>query len=159
MKGIRTRSAKRFRLIISRLTLTRPPFSLLRVSSSSMSGWRFTVCQLKKSSRVIKRAMRRSSGAWSHSVSAINSKRQQAENPALGIGTSPSAGSPADLPPPVMAMRPLDPKTQRYPMVVGRSDFCATGRSTKNDRAARRSHASPAGPERGRWRAVQDAAQ
>ena len=37
------------------------------------------------------------------------------ENPALGIGTSSSAGSPADLPPPVMAMRPLDPKTSGIP--------------------------------------------
>ena len=38
-------------------------------------------------------------------------QRATAEDPALGIGTSPSAASPADLPPPVMAMRQLDPKT------------------------------------------------
>ena len=85
-------------------------------------------------------------------------QKATAENPALGIGTSPSAGSPADLPPPVMAMRQLDPKTSAVSLVVGRSDFCASGRSTKNDRAARGSHASAAGSERGRRRTVQDAA-
>ena len=53
-------------------------------------------------------------------------QKATAEDPALGIGTSPSAGSPADLPPPVMAMRQLDPKTSRYRVVVRRVRFgCA----------------------------------
>ena len=42
-------------------------------------------------------------------------QKATAEDPALGIGTSPSAGSPADLPPPVMSLRQLDPKTSAVP--------------------------------------------
>ena len=85
-------------------------------------------------------------------------QKATSENPALGIGTSPSAASPADLPPPVMSLRQLDPKNFRGSLVVGESDFCATGRSTTNDRAARRGYASTAGSEWRRWRPVQDAA-
>ena len=42
-------------------------------------------------------------------------QKATSENPALGIGTSSSAGSPADLPPPVMSLRQLDPKTSGVP--------------------------------------------
>ena len=50
-------------------------------------------------------------------------QRATAEDPALGIGTNSSAGSPADLPPPVMSLRQLDPKTSGVPWWSGNQIF------------------------------------
>ena len=76
-----------------------------------MSGWRFTVCAAEKVEPGDKKG-------YTEIIRRVVAQRERdqlqkvtGENPALGIGTSPSAASPADLPPPVMSLRQLDPKT------------------------------------------------